>query len=561
VQLTVPDEGAPSAERARGDEHGDPVIKTIAESVAALGCRLEALVDGGGRSWSPGAPHGEDVVRALKATSSSGDGWPVELTGRAWSYAFDVGPDMGNEGRMVLVVSGTSAPRADDQRALRMLATGWRANMAFDTAVRQSKRLQNLLATADVDRATRAAFRRARLVQVRLTTPLAEGGGLWGVARALTELIGRPVVVADADGKRLAATGEDELPARAWMDLARSGQGGAGLSRSHGWMRSVTQSHGEVLGTTSVWDPEGTMSELDKFALETGADTVAIELARLRSAGGNESSGWHDLTLALVDGDHERANELADLLGCDVEAPRRAVLVVSEQAPLRDVADAVTHVARVLGLEPMVSNRDSRVVFLIDRDVSWGSLHLAISEKLGGRECRLGVGSRSSAIQELKGSVHEGELALRIGTAIGSSSVTLFDDLGIYAFLATSAQPADLGNFLRKWLSPLIAYDEQHRGDLVSTLSRWLEHGGSLERAADALYVHRSTLKYRLRRIREITGFDLSDADVRFNLQLAARALATLRALRGDDDVTTFEPATAWAPGQEASPPITRRTT
>jgi DNA-binding PucR family transcriptional regulator len=44
--------------------------------------------------------------------------------------------------------------------------------------------------------------------------------------------------------------------------------------------------------------------------------------------------------------------------------------------------------------------------------------------------------------------------------------------------------------------------------------------------------VHRSTLKYRLQRIRELTGFDLGDPETRFSLELATRAWVTLQALR-----------------------------
>jgi DNA-binding PucR family transcriptional regulator len=46
--------------------------------------------------------------------------------------------------------------------------------------------------------------------------------------------------------------------------------------------------------------------------------------------------------------------------------------------------------------------------------------------------------------------------------------------------------------------------------------------------------VHRSTLKYRLQRIRELTGFELGDPETLFNLQLATRAWLTLQALRGE---------------------------
>jgi DNA-binding PucR family transcriptional regulator len=63
-------------------------------------------------------------------------------------------------------------------------------------------------------------------------------------------------------------------------------------------------------------------------------------------------------------------------------------------------------------------------------------------------------------------------------------------------------------------------------------LSRYLECGGNYTATADALALHRNTLKYRLQRIREISGHDLNDPDTRFNLQFATRAWQTLQALR-----------------------------
>ena len=66
----------------------------------------------------------------------------------------------------------------------------------------------------------------------------------------------------------------------------------------------------------------------------------------------------------------------------------------------------------------------------------------------------------------------------------------------------------------------------------MATLSGYLECGGSYAGAAKALSVHRSTLRYRLERIREVSGLDLGHPDTRFNLQLATRAWATLQAMR-----------------------------
>jgi DNA-binding PucR family transcriptional regulator len=86
--------------------------------------------------------------------------------------------------------------------------------------------------------------------------------------------------------------------------------------------------------------------------------------------------------------------------------------------------------------------------------------------------------------------------------------------------------------FVRRWLSSLLDYDSRKGSELVHTLSRYLECGGNYDHTALALSVHRSTLKYRLQRIRDISGHDLTDPDTTFNLQLATRAWQTLRSLQ-----------------------------
>ena len=89
--------------------------------------------------------------------------------------------------------------------------------------------------------------------------------------------------------------------------------------------------------------------------------------------------------------------------------------------------------------------------------------------------------------------------------------------------------------FVHEWLGGLLDYDAGKEGsELVATLGHYLDYGGNYEATAQALSVHRSTLKYRLRRIREISGHDLASPDILFNLQLASRAWRTLQALRSD---------------------------
>ena len=59
---------------------------------------------------------------------------------------------------------------------------------------------------------------------------------------------------------------------------------------------------------------------------------------------------------------------------------------------------------------------------------------------------------------------------------------------------------------------------------MVDTLDAYLAHGGNSSATAAALYLHRNTLTYRLRRITALSGLDLADPAVRLRVQVALAA-------------------------------------
>jgi DNA-binding PucR family transcriptional regulator len=173
------------------------------------------------------------------------------------------------------------------------------------------------------------------------------------------------------------------------------------------------------------------------------------------------------------------------------------------------------------------------VIVAPDDGADWESLRLAIVAELGGGRCRIGVGDACTQPSQLARSLREARLALRLQKASTAAERTsLFADLDVLRMLASVADLGDVEEFARKWLGTLAAYDERKHTELVKTLTQYLQHGGGYEATSRALSVHRSTLKYRLQRIRELTGFDLGDPETHFNLQLATRAWLTLQALR-----------------------------
>jgi DNA-binding PucR family transcriptional regulator len=126
----------------------------------------------------------------------------------------------------------------------------------------------------------------------------------------------------------------------------------------------------------------------------------------------------------------------------------------------------------------------------------------------------------------------EAEQALAIGRAVnGDGRTTHFDELGPYCFVL-GRPTSEIREFCERVLGPLASGEERYH-DLARTLEEYLNAHGSLNEVARRLFLHRNTVRQRLRRIAELIGADLSDADTRLALQLAMlgrRALDQLEA-------------------------------
>jgi LuxR family maltose regulon positive regulatory protein len=98
------------------------------------------------------------------------------------------------------------------------------------------------------------------------------------------------------------------------------------------------------------------------------------------------------------------------------------------------------------------------------------------------------------------------------------------DELCIHRLLDPGRSLRHLELFVREWLGALLDDDTRHRCELVETLSVYLRCGGNLDAIGAQLGIHRSTLRYRLQRIREVSGLDPADVEHGLLLQLAIQA-------------------------------------
>ena len=134
--------------------------------------------------------------------------------------------------------------------------------------------------------------------------------------------------------------------------------------------------------------------------------------------------------------------------------------------------------------------------------------------------------SRSAAVGSVRRSFHEARCALEAAALANGSSpaVASYRDLGAFQLLLSLQDDEALRLYCDSVLSPLEEASGEYGDELIRSLEAFIEQNGQWEKAARELFCHRHTLRYRIRRVEQLTGRDLSNARDRIEFWLALRA-------------------------------------
>jgi len=133
--------------------------------------------------------------------------------------------------------------------------------------------------------------------------------------------------------------------------------------------------------------------------------------------------------------------------------------------------------------------------------------------------------SRPGPTHSLRMSFHEARCALEaVRLRNGSApAVATYEDLGAFQLLLSLQDEEALSSYCRSVLGPIEQGEGDYGDELVRSLDVFIENNGHWEKAAAALYCHRHTLRYRIRRIEQLTGRSFSSARDRIEFWLALR--------------------------------------
>jgi hypothetical protein len=140
---------------------------------------------------------------------------------------------------------------------------------------------------------------------------------------------------------------------------------------------------------------------------------------------------------------------------------------------------------------------------------------------------RLAVGvSGETAADALAGGLEEARFAHRVARASTTPvSVVTADEVSSHVLLLATLPDDVRRTYTHRVLGPVLEHDRRTHADLLATLQEFLACDGSWSRAAEALHLHVNTVRYRIERVEQLTGRDLSRLEDRVDVFLALKSL------------------------------------
>ncbi|MBV9944430.1 MAG: PucR family transcriptional regulator ligand-binding domain-containing protein [Solirubrobacterales bacterium] len=411
-----------------------------------------------------------------------------------------------------------------------------------------------------------AVLRRALAAQERLERIVLSERGLDALVGALSTLIGAAVVVCDSRGEPMQQhefrrpvdadvleTLRGEVRERGRRREARAFVPSL-LEGNHGLALPVASDGAPAPGSGSgpgrapeAWlvaiKDAGPLSDFDRLTLHQTVTIVALELLRARVAGETERRLAGDVLDAIASGEltgpevarRLRPFGLSDRVAAIVLRPsteRRAgsesdsVEGVLWSALREEATPALVASVGPLACALVPGANDEELLALAQRVL------MSADGELRG-EVRVAVGRAVPAL-DARRSFHEARcaleaLALGVACTDGNGSaperrrVATYKDLGSFQLLLSLQDDVALRLFCDSILGPIEDGEGAYGGELMRSLEAFIEENGQWERAARRLYCHRHTLRYRIRRVEELTGRNLSSARDRIEFWLALR--------------------------------------
>lgn len=396
-----------------------------------------------------------------------------------------------------------------------------------------------------------------RLLEIhnQLIAKVLSGEGLPVIAKGLSNLLQAPVVIEDKHYQLMAASEHMDDPKYSLKYLPGNKKSLEQTLQSGQIVRVFPYSYhgvqctriiapigepGHLIGYLSViMDPVRAESDLENVAIEQGAIVVSLEMMKEKIKTEVESRYRGEFLEDLLNGAYgseENFYERAEFFGYNFTWPTR-VVVANLKRKGKNIISAEAHRQFIKGTltetfpQCFTARKKNNLVMLVPVTPGQDTRELAagfkkikeqISQQCPDFRMTVGIGNVCLELRAYQESYQQALKALAFARPEGpGGQVIYYEELGIIGLLAEIKDQDILSKFAHSKIGPLLEYDPKKSQSFLETLEEYIKSGNSLKDTAETLHIHIGTLKYRLRRIREILEISEFSAEILFDLRVA----------------------------------------
>ncbi|MHA7294794.1 PucR family transcriptional regulator [Arthrobacter sp. HLT1-21] len=333
-----------------------------------------------------------------------------------------------------------------------------------------------------------------------LASALLGEGGLPQLLRELAAMLGTDVMLSQY-GAQLFTTVPGQVPG------GRPGK--TGLADQH-WHRLPVATGLKDRCTLAIAEPY-TPEPIVAYA----QSLISVELSNQARRRASERAVAGQLFQDVVRGTLAGPDAVARLGGAGIDTTLRQVVMIIEVASGQ--RRALRTLPTPLGFEPgLTALVDERLVIAVPEGDG-----AALSRQMGdylhgaGLTAKVGFGGAYAQASGFRWSYFEARESLSRGLSVNTP-----DRLSLTSLLMVS-EDVPLADLAAEALDPVAAFDQRHHAELMVTLERYLALNGSVAAVAEALQLHRNTVRYRLQQIQDLSGYDPGITADRVHLYLA----------------------------------------
>lgn len=454
----------------------------------------------------------------------------------------------------------------------------WGADIATEMLYYEDENL-----TQELDRAflriekQKEIFKRALKINEKLSKVLLEGGGLPSVVRVLEGELKHTVIIEDKNFNLLESNGIHKKYDFDFLGYIRSPIPDSNqrklinqlihekrtiqialpnrFGQSEERLISPIIIKNEVLGYISFIKEQGNYDEMELISLERASTICAIQLLNERNAIETAQQIKGEFLNELVTGsyDGEELTYRMQILGYNLKQDHYVFLFNLEYTNefigkdlekylievKKQISESIDRQIRSFGQNCLISTKLNQIIALIPHEIikrtklgekAFGELLVSnISSRYENINITLGISSICKQTQMIKKGFEEAQKAIEIlKLKKNPLRVIFFGELGSIGKILCSENLSDLENFAVGLLNGIKVNDQQYNSEFLKTLYYFIDNHGNMHKTAREMNISLGAVRYRIKRIEELSNLDLASSQGFFDAHLAVQVFIFL---------------------------------